>query len=78
MFQMGIDGGKPFREGGVPRVVLKGKGLLSGPGEGLGFLFCLEEVRNLSWPGFILLTAGTPRRVGFTFGKEWADTRRTY
>ena len=78
MFQMGIEGGKP--ESGVrgvsPEWFYKGNGaFLRGPGEPLDLpAYALDGGEEPEVAAcYIIDRTGTPRRLGFTLGNEWAD-----
>jgi hypothetical protein len=78
MFQMGIEGGKPAAgERGVsPEWFYKGNGtIVRGPGEGLEIpAFALDGGEEPELGGcYFIDREGTPRRVGFALGNEWAD-----
>ncbi len=78
MFQMGIDGGKPLpgERGVSPEWFYKGNGtIVRGPGEGLEIpSFALDGGEEPELAGcYFIDRTGTPRRVGFTLGNEWAD-----
>ena len=78
MFQMGIDGGKPEpgQRGTSPEWFYKGNGtIVRGPGEGLEIpAFALDGGEEPELGGcYFIDNTGTPRRVGFTLGNEWAD-----
>lgn len=78
MFQMGIDGGKPApgERGVSPEWFYKGNGsIVRGPGEGLEIpMFALDGGEEPELAGcYFIDKSGSPRRVGFTLGNEWAD-----
>ncbi|MEE8363185.1 MAG: AraD1 family protein [Dehalococcoidia bacterium] len=78
MFQMGLDGGRPApgERGTSPEWFYKGNGtILRGPGEGLDLpSFALDGGEEPEIAGlYIIDRNGTPRRLGFTLGNEWAD-----
>ena len=78
MFMMGVDGGKPEREGeGVqPEWFYKGNGgCIVGPGQDLGSpAFALDGSEEPEIAGIYLIDPdGNPRRLGFALANEFSD-----
>ncbi|MDA1257689.1 MAG: GguC family protein [Chloroflexi bacterium] len=78
MFQMGIEGGKPQpgTRGVSPEWFYKGNGtFLRGPGEPLDIpAYALDGGEEPEVAAcYIIDREGTPRRLGFALGNEWAD-----